>query len=40
MLETLTKHNKVEIVLGMDHNLDLLKANTHKRHTRILRYKL
>ena len=30
MLETLTKHNKVEIVLGMDHNLDLLKANTHK----------
>ena len=30
MLETITKTHKGEIVIGMDHNLDLLKASTHK----------
>ena len=30
MLETITKTHKTEIVIGMDHNLDLLKASTHK----------
>ena len=30
MLETITKTHKGEIVIGVDHNLDLLKASTHK----------
>ena len=30
MIETIIKQNKIEIILGIDHDLDLLKANTHK----------
>ena len=30
MLETIRKTHKGEIIIGMDHNLDLLKASTHK----------
>ena len=29
MMNTLKKENTQEIILGMDHNLDLLKANSH-----------
>ena len=30
MIETIKRDNKKEIILGVDHNLNLLKATSHK----------
>ena len=36
ILSTLTKENNKEIIIGMDHNLDLLKSNSHTETQRFI----
>ena len=39
MLEAIKKTHKGKLIIGMDHNLDLLKASTHVDTQEFFRYK-